>query len=57
VAITCGEIAFLCPGLALVARRSGPLLAGLAVISLITGLTMAMVGRRLASRITVPSAT
>ncbi|MEV4444684.1 hypothetical protein [Streptomyces mirabilis] len=97
VAITCGEIAFLCSGMALVARRGGhtwtarglalstasavlgvayaaskgsylvthylghpwslryeeimsPLLAGLAVISLITGLTMAMVGRRLASR-------
>ncbi|MCX4761957.1 hypothetical protein OG562_13420 [Streptomyces sp. NBC_01275] len=98
VAITCGEIAFLCTGMALVARRGGhawsarglalssisallgvaysaskgsylvthylghpwplryeeivsPLLAGLAVISLITGLTMAMVGRRLASRV------
>ncbi|WSQ09018.1 hypothetical protein OG604_15240 [Streptomyces sp. NBC_01231] len=97
VAITCGEIAFLCSGMALVARRGGhswsarglgmsataallgvayaaskgsylvthylghpwplrqeeivsPLLAGLAVISLITGLTMAMVGKRLASR-------
>ncbi|MFF0164164.1 hypothetical protein ACFYRY_42810 [Streptomyces sp. NPDC005263] len=104
VAITCGEIAFLCSGMALVARRGGhswsarglgmsataallgvaysaskgsylvthylghpwplrqeevvsPLLAGLAVISLITGLTMAMVGRRLASRIAAPSAT
>ncbi len=103
-AITCGEIAFLCSGMAVVARRSGhswsarglgmsataallgvaysaskgsylvthylghpwplrqeeivsPLLAGLAVISLITGLTMAMVGRRLASRIAAPSAT
>ncbi|MGV9342275.1 hypothetical protein [Streptomyces sp. NPDC003688] len=100
VAITCGEIAFLCTGMALAARRAGhawtarglalssisallgvayaagkgsylvthylghpwplryeeivsPLLAGLAVISLITGLTMAMVGRRLASRVTV----
>ncbi|WP_329217083.1 hypothetical protein OG352_13945 [Streptomyces sp. NBC_01485] len=98
VAITCGEIAFLCTGMTLVARRAGhawtarglalssisallgvayaaskgsylvthylghpwplryeeiisPLLAGLAVISLITGLTMAMVGRRLASRV------
>jgi hypothetical protein len=98
VAITCGEIAFLCTGMALVARRAGhawtarglalssisallgvayaaskgsylvthylghpwplryeeivsPVLAGLAVISLITGLTMAMVGRRLASRV------
>ncbi|MGW6886697.1 hypothetical protein [Streptomyces chartreusis] len=97
VAITCGEIAFLCSGMALVARRRGhtwsarglalstasallgvgyaaskgsylvahylghpwplekeeilsPLLAGLAVIALITGLTMAMIGRRLASR-------
>lgn len=97
-AITCGEIAFLCSGMALVARRRGrswsarglglstvsallgvayaaskgsylvanylghpwaleaeeiisPALAGLAVITLITGLTMAMVGRRLASRI------
>lgn len=97
VAVTCGEIAFLCSGMALVARRGGhawsarglalsataallavayaaskgsylvthylghpwplrqeeivsPLLAGLAVISLITGLTMAMVGKRLASR-------
>ncbi|WP_329317894.1 hypothetical protein [Streptomyces sp. NBC_01262] len=97
VAITCGEIAFLCTGMALVARRGGhawsarglalssiaallgaaysaskgsylvthylghpwplryeeiisPLLAGLAVISLITGLTMAMVGRRLSLR-------
>ncbi|MFI9149513.1 hypothetical protein [Streptomyces sp. NPDC053367] len=27
-----------------------PLLAGLAVVTLITGLTMAMVGRRIASR-------
>ncbi|MCX5233962.1 hypothetical protein OG824_01760 [Streptomyces prunicolor] len=100
VAITCGEIAFLCTGMTLVARRAGhawtarglalssisavlgvayaaskgsylvthylghpwplryeeiisPLLAGLAVISLITGLTMAMVGRRLASRVAV----
>lgn len=97
-AITCGEIAFLCSGMAFVARRSGhswsarglglstvsallgvgyaaskgsylvanylghpwaleteeiisPLLAGLAVITLITGLTMAMIGRRLAARI------
>lgn len=33
-----------------------PLLAGLAVISLITGLTMAMVGRRLTSRKTALSA-
>ncbi|WP_405908688.1 hypothetical protein OG742_30225 [Streptomyces sp. NBC_00828] len=103
VAITCGEIAFLCTGMALVARRGGhawsarglalssisallgvaysaskgsylvthylghpwplryeeiisPLLAGLAVISLITGLTMAMVGRRLASRVTASAA-
>ncbi|MFI6464487.1 hypothetical protein [Streptomyces sp. NPDC050538] len=100
VAITCGEIAFLCTGMTLVARRAGhtwtarglalssisailgvayaaskgsylvthylghpwplryeeivsPLLAGLAVISLITGLTMAMAGRRLASRVAV----
>ncbi|MFE2034317.1 hypothetical protein ACFXBB_13880 [Streptomyces scopuliridis] len=97
VAITCGEIAFLCSGMALSARRGGhvwsarglgmsaaaailgvayaaskgsylvthylghpwplsaeelvsPALAGLAVIALITGLTLAMVGRRLASR-------
>ncbi|SED65122.1 hypothetical protein SAMN05428942_2195 [Streptomyces sp. 2112.2] len=97
VAVTCGEIAFLCSGMALSARRSGhswtasglavsataallgvayaaskgsylvmhylghpwplryeeiisPLLAGLAVIALITGLTMAMVGRRVAAR-------
>ncbi|KFF98062.1 hypothetical protein PV367_13730 [Streptomyces europaeiscabiei] len=97
VAVTCGEIAFLCSGMALVARRGrhtwsarglalstvsallgvayaaskgsylvahylghpwsldkeeivSPVLAGLAVITLITGLTMAMVGRRLASR-------
>jgi hypothetical protein len=97
VAITCGEIAFLCSGMALVARRRGhtwsarglalstvsallgvayaaskgsylvthylghpwplkteeivsPVLAGLAVVTLISGLTMAMVGRRLASR-------
>ncbi|MFH9227708.1 hypothetical protein [Streptomyces lydicus] len=97
VAITCGEIAFLCSGMALSAHRGGhrwtarglaasataalfgvayaaskgsylvmhylghpwplryeeivsPLLAGLAVITLITGLTMAMVGRRFASR-------
>ncbi|MXM62098.1 hypothetical protein GR925_01190 [Streptomyces sp. HUCO-GS316] len=97
VMITCGEIAFLCSGMALVARRGGhtwsarglalstasallgvgyaaskgsyliahylghpwsleqeeiisPLLAGLAVITLVTGLTMAMIGRRLASR-------
>ncbi|MFI5792375.1 hypothetical protein [Streptomyces sp. NPDC051677] len=97
VAITCGEIAFLCSGMALIARRGGhswstrglalstvsallgvayaaskgsylvthylrhpwsldieeivsPVLAGLAVITLITGLTMAMVGKRLASR-------
>ncbi|MFG2022368.1 hypothetical protein [Streptomyces sp. NPDC048825] len=96
VAITCGEIAFLCSGMALVARRGGhtwsarglatstiaallgvayaaskgsylvthylghpwplrheeivsPVLAGLAVVSLITGLTMAMIGKRLAS--------
>lgn len=103
VAITCGEIAFLCTGMALVARRGGhtwsarglalssisavlgvayaaskgsylvthylghpwplryeeivsPLLAGLAVISLITGLTMAMVGRRLASRVATSTA-
>lgn len=103
VAVTCGEIAFLCFGMALVARQGGhswsarglgmsataallgvaysaskgsylvthylghpwplrqeeivsPLLAGLAVISLITGLTMAMVGRRLASRKTALSA-
>jgi hypothetical protein len=103
VAITCGEIAFLCTGMALVARRGGhawsarglalssisavlgvayaaskgsylvthylghpwplryeeivsPLLAGLAVISLITGLTMAMVGRRLASRVATSAA-
>lgn len=103
VAITCGEIAFLCSGMALVARRGGhawtarglamstaaailgvaysaskgsylvthylghpwplekeeiisPLLSGLAVISLITGLTMAMVGRRLASRKAATSA-
>jgi hypothetical protein len=100
VAITCGEIAFLCTGMTLVARRAGhawtarglalssisavlgvtyaaskgsylvthylghpwplryeeivsPLLAGLAVIALITGLTMAMVGRRLASRVAI----
>ncbi|WP_105968454.1 hypothetical protein [Streptomyces geranii] len=100
VAITCGEIAFLCTGMTLVARRAGhvwtarglalssisallgvayaaskgsylvthylghpwplryeeiisPLLAGLAVIALITGLTMAMVGRRLAARVAV----
>ncbi|MEV8388704.1 MULTISPECIES: hypothetical protein [unclassified Streptomyces] len=97
VAITCGEIAFLCSGMALSARRGGhvwsarglgmsaaaailgvayaaskgsylvthylghpwplsaeelisPALAGLAVIALITGLTLAMVGRRIASR-------
>ncbi|MFF7469941.1 hypothetical protein [Streptomyces sp. NPDC008092] len=103
VAVTCGEIAFLCTGMTLVARRAGhawtarglalsslsallgvayaaskgsylvthylghpwplryeevvsPLLAGLAVISLITGLTMAMVGRRLASRVTASAA-
>ena len=102
VAVTCGEIAFLCSGMALVARKGGhtwsarglalsatsallgvayaaskgsylvthylghpwplrreeivsPLLAGLAVISLITGLTMAMVGRRFASRKAAPS--
>ncbi|MEU6475289.1 hypothetical protein ABZ858_00085 [Streptomyces sp. NPDC047017] len=99
VAITCGEIAFLCSGMALSARDHGhawsarglgtsavaavlgvayaaskgsylvthylghpwplsaeeivsPALAGLAVIALITGLTMAMVGRRLASKVT-----
>lgn len=103
VAITCGEIAFLCTGMTLVARRAGhawtarglalssisallgvayaaskgsylvthylghpwplryeevvsPLLAGLAVISLITGLTMAMVGKRLASRVATSAA-
>lgn len=103
VAITCGEIAFLCTGMALVARRAGhtwsarglalssisailgvaysaskgsylvthylghpwplqyeeiasPLLAGLAVISLITGLIMAMVGRRLALRVATSAA-
>jgi hypothetical protein len=97
VAITCGEIAFLCSGMALSARRTGhawtarglgmsaiaavlgvayaaskgsylvthylghpwplraeeivsPVLAGLAVVALITGLTMAMVGRRITSR-------
>ncbi|MFI6050423.1 hypothetical protein ACIBCO_10060 [Streptomyces violascens] len=97
VAITCGEIAFLCFGMGLSTRKSGhawsargltvsavaaglgvayaaskgsylvmhylrhpwslraeeivsPMLAGLAVIALITGLTMAMVGRRLANR-------
>ncbi|MGW1064423.1 hypothetical protein ACWD4F_07915 [Streptomyces aureus] len=97
VAITCGEIAFLCSGMALSARRSGhvwsarglgtsavaallgvayaaskgsylvthylghpwpleaeeivsPALAGLATMALITGLTMAMVGRRIALR-------
>ncbi|GAA3304673.1 hypothetical protein [Streptomyces cinereospinus] len=97
VAITCGEIAFLCSGMALSAKRTGhtwtarglamsavaavlgvayaaskgsylvthylghpwplraeeivsPALAGLAVVALITGLTMAMVGRRLSSR-------
>lgn len=102
VAITCGEIAFLCSGMALSASRAGhswiarglatsataavlgvgyaaskgsylvmhylrhpwalsaeevvsPLLAGLAVIALITGLTLAMVGRRIAARKT-PSA-
>ncbi|WP_438470975.1 hypothetical protein [Streptomyces asiaticus] len=103
VAITCGEIAFLCSGMALSARRSGhtwsarglamsataallgvayaaskgsylvthylghpwplrneeiisPVLAGLAVISLITGLTMAMVGKRIAARKAATSA-
>ncbi|MFJ4684744.1 hypothetical protein [Streptomyces sp. NPDC088789] len=97
VAITCGEIAFLCSGMALSAREIGhiwaakglgvsaaaailgvayaaskgsylvthylgrpwplraeeivsPALAGLAVITLITGLTLSMVGKRLASR-------
>ncbi|MDF9812978.1 hypothetical protein [Streptomyces sp. SPB162] len=97
VAITCGEIAFLCSGMALSARQTGhawtakglgmsafaavlgvayaaskgsylvthylghpwsldaeeiisPALAGLAVVALITGLTLAMVGRRRASR-------
>ncbi|WJV48862.1 hypothetical protein [Streptomyces flavofungini] len=103
VAVTCGEIAFLCFGMAMSTRQGGhawtarglivsataailgvayavskgsylvthylghpwplryeevvsPLLAGLAVIALITGLTMAMVGKRLASRKTVASA-
>ncbi|WP_411142350.1 hypothetical protein [Streptomyces sp. x-80] len=102
VAVTCGEIAFLCSGMALSARRSGhiwsarglglsaaaaifgvayaaskgsylvahylghpwplraeeivsPALAGLAVIALITGLTLAMVGKHLASRKTPSS--
>ncbi|MFI1100291.1 hypothetical protein [Streptomyces melanogenes] len=102
VAITCGEIAFLCLGMSLSARNSShtwtarglamsaiaavlgvayaaskgsylvmhylqhpwslsveekvsPLLAGLSVIALITGLTMAMVGRRLANRKADPS--
>ncbi|MEU2558475.1 hypothetical protein ABZ626_03870 [Streptomyces longispororuber] len=97
VAVTCGEIAFLCFGMALSARQGrhawtarglavsataallgvayavskgsylvthylghpwslryeeiiSPLLAGLAVIALITGLTMAMVGKRLTAR-------
>ncbi|MFE1923450.1 hypothetical protein ACFW91_12870 [Streptomyces asoensis] len=97
VAITCGEIAFLCSGMALFARQSAhawtarglalsavaavfgvayaaskgsylvthylghpwplrveetvsPALAGLAVMTLITGLTLAMVGRRRSSR-------
>ncbi|MEU3215924.1 hypothetical protein [Streptomyces sp. NPDC006971] len=97
VAVTCGEIAFLCSGMALSAKRTGhawtarglgvsavaavlgvayaagkgsylvthylghpwplraeeivsPALAGLAVVALITGLTMAMVGRRISSR-------
>ncbi|UNO42125.1 hypothetical protein [Streptomyces sp. MST-110588] len=97
VAVTCGEIAFLCFGMALSVRRSGhvwsarglglsaaaailgvayaaskgsylvthylghpwplhaeeivsPALAGLATIALISGLTMAMVGRRIALR-------
>ncbi|MEU8968998.1 hypothetical protein AB0D11_06920 [Streptomyces monashensis] len=97
VAITCGEIAFLCSGMAMSASRTGhawtarglgmsavaavlgvayaaskgsylvthylghpwplsaeeivsPALAGLAVVALITGLTLAMVGRRLATR-------
>ncbi|MFE7129378.1 hypothetical protein ACFVIM_00765 [Streptomyces sp. NPDC057638] len=97
VAITCGEIAFLCSGMALAARQGkhvwiarglatsaiaavlgvayavskgsylvtyylqhpwplrieeivSPALAGLAVVALITGLTMAMVGKRLSGR-------
>ncbi|MFB7742532.1 hypothetical protein [Streptomyces sp. NPDC056132] len=97
VAITCGEIAFLCFGMGMSTRKRGhswsargltvsavaaafgvayaaskgsylvthylrhpwplkaeeivsPLLAGLAVVALITGLTMAMVGRRIANR-------
>ncbi|MFE3577903.1 hypothetical protein [Streptomyces vinaceus] len=97
VAITCGEIGFLCSGMAMSASRRGhtwtsrglatsaaaavlgvayaiskgsylvlnylrhpwplhyeeiisPLLAGLATVALITGLTMAMVGRRLSQR-------
>lgn len=96
VAVTCGEIVFLCSGMALAARRGGhtwtarglttsaiaallgvayalskgsylvtrylghpwpleveeivsPVLAGLAVVALITGLTMSMVGRRIAA--------
>ncbi|MEV0257760.1 hypothetical protein AB0H82_26315 [Streptomyces sp. NPDC050732] len=102
VAVTCGEIAFLCFGMAVSARRGrhswtarglavsataallgvayaaskgsylvthylghpwplryeeivSPLLAGLAVIALITGLTMAMVGKRLATKKTLAS--
>lgn len=97
VAITCGEIAFLCTGMALSAKKGGhtwsarglgmsataavlgvaysvskgsylvthylshpwplhaeeivsPALAGLAVIALISGLTLSMIGKRLASR-------
>ncbi|WP_274558153.1 hypothetical protein [Streptomyces spiramyceticus] len=101
VALTCGEIAFLCSGMAMSASHAGhrwtawglgtsavaavlgvmyafskgsylvlhylrhpwplhieevvsPLLAGLAVVALITGLTLAMVGRRIAARASIP---
>ncbi|WP_435970175.1 hypothetical protein [Streptomyces sp. Qhu_M48] len=104
VAVTCGEIVFLCSGMALSMRRGGhfwtarglavsaiaamlgvayalskgsylvtrylghpwpleteeivsPVLAGLAVVALITGLTMSMVGRRIAARKVPVSAT
>ncbi|MGW6395904.1 hypothetical protein ACWFR1_36610 [Streptomyces sp. NPDC055103] len=97
VAVTCGEIAFLCSGMAFSTRRAGhtwtargltmssaaallgvayavskgsylvthylgnpwplhaeeivsPVLAGLAVVALITGLTMSMIGRRITAR-------
>lgn len=102
VALTCGEIAFLCSGMALAVSRVGhrwsarglaisavaavlgvmyalskgsylvlhylrhpwplhieevvsPLLAGLATVTLITGLTLAMVGKRIAARASAPT--